>query len=144
MPFVCEGERVQEDRAGTPIEGRHEALGRVEYSDKIFIEIAYREARKVPGVVDLRGSFVEALTGRTKGIQVDRSGHDVSIDLKLSVEYGANIPLLAARVRDRVAQAVHQMTGKRVRAVNIHVDSIQAAGSAEHDERETGAEADGF
>ncbi|MCX7805233.1 MAG: Asp23/Gls24 family envelope stress response protein [Planctomycetota bacterium] len=107
---------------------RRETIGRVEVSDRVYSEIARREAQKVRGVVGLQGSFVEALTGRARGIQVDRTGHDVSVELRLCVEYGVNIPALAAEVRERVASAIRQMTGMRVRAVNIHVDAIAEPG----------------
>ncbi len=117
-------------------EGR-ETIGRVEISDRVFSEIACREAGTVSGVVGLRGSFVEALTGKAKGIQVDRTGRDVSLELRLCVEYGVNIPALAAKVRERVAGAIRQMTGMRVRAVNIHVDSIVEAGSGGGEKGET-------
>lgn len=67
----------------------------------------------------------EFLSGRrTKGIEIERDGVDVYVDLRVAVGYGVEIPVVAGRAQQAVREAVASMTGLAVRSVNVHVESV--------------------
>ena len=67
----------------------------------------------------------EFLTGRrAKGLQIDRDGEHVDIELNVTVAYGMRIPEVGGRVQDVVREAVGSMTGLTVRSVRVNVDAI--------------------
>lgn len=67
----------------------------------------------------------EILGGRrAKGIQIQRDGSDLTVDLIVAVDYGAEIPVVARQAQREIREAVASMTGLVVRSVNVTVDSI--------------------
>lgn len=69
----------------------------------------------------------EFLSGRrAKGIQIEREGADVYVDLRVAVAYGVEIPAVAARAQTSVREAVASMTGLKVRSVNVNVESVDS------------------
>lgn len=69
----------------------------------------------------------EILSGRrAKGIQIDRQGNDVSVELRVAVAYGVEVPLVAARAQRAVREAVASMTGLKVVSVTVNVESVDA------------------
>ncbi len=67
----------------------------------------------------------EFLSGRrAKGIQIEREGPDVYVDLRVAVAYGVEIPSVAARAQTAVREAVASMTGLQVRSVNVNVEIV--------------------
>lgn len=67
----------------------------------------------------------ELLTGRrTKGIELERAGDELTINLNVHVRYGLEIPKVAAEAQRTVREAVASMTGIRVRSVNVTVEKI--------------------
>ncbi len=69
----------------------------------------------------------EFLTGRrAKGIEIERDGKDVFVDLRVAVSYGVEIPAAAAAAQRAVREAVASMTGLQVRSVNVDVVSVDA------------------
>lgn len=68
----------------------------------------------------------EILGGRrARGINIEREGDDVWVDLSLAVIYGSEIPKVAAAVQDAVREAIGSMTGLAVRSVNVAVESVE-------------------
>jgi len=107
-------------------------LGSIRIHNNVMAVIARLAALKVPGVVELEGggSFVDGIAGMIgkrgldRGIRVDVSDNMVTIDIGVNIEYGRRIPEVAARLQSDVREAVEQMTGQAVRAVNISVQSV--------------------
>jgi len=67
----------------------------------------------------------EILSGRrTKGIQIEREGNDVYVDLTVAVAYGVEIPTASIKAQRAVREAVASMTGLVVRSVNVNVDAV--------------------
>ena len=99
--------------------------------------IAALAAGEVEGVVGMSGGLVGGLSemlGKSslaRGVKVEIGTREAAIDLYLTVEYGARIPVVAQRVQEGVKRAVEEMTGLKVVEVNIHVQGLQAAGSEE-------------
>lgn len=99
--------------------------------------IAALAAGEVEGVVGMSGGLVGGLSemlGKSslaRGVKVEIGTREAAIDLYLTVEYGARIPVVAQRVQEGVKRAVEEMTGLKVVEVNIHVQGLQAAGPEE-------------
>jgi len=75
----------------------------------------------------------EFLTGRrAKGIRIDRTGDDLTIQLNVSMTYGLQVPTVAKAAQRAVREAVASMTGLAVRSVDVHVEAIDlpATGAA--------------
>lgn len=106
-------------------------LGSVHVHQSVIASMARLVALKVPGVVEMGGSFVDDLAGilgkgtGDRGIRVEFQEGGVSIDLHVVLEYGVRIPQVAWQIQNEVKQAVEQMTGKPVKRVNVIVQSLR-------------------
>lgn len=67
----------------------------------------------------------EVLAGkRLKGINVNRDGNNLTVDLSVNVDYGLEIPTVAREVQRTVAENIEVMTSLNVRAVNVTIQGI--------------------
>ena len=60
----------------------------------------------------------------TKGVKIELNGKKVTIDIFVNVKYGVRIPDVAWAAQTSVKNAVENMTGLEVEAVNINVQDI--------------------
>lgn len=108
-------------------------LGAIHIHNSVIAVIARHAAMKVPGVTDLIGSIVDGIAGFVgrkpgdRGVHVEIVENAVVLELNVQVEYGVNIPKVAWQVQSEVRQAVEQMTGKPVKAVNVIVQGLKMA-----------------
>lgn len=108
-------------------------LGAIQIHNSVIAVIARHAAMKVPGVADLLGSIVDGIAGfvgrkpEDRGVHVELVENSVVLELSIQVEYGVNIPKVAWQVQSEVREAVEQMTGKPVRAVNVVVQGLRMA-----------------
>ena len=109
-------------------------LGSVQIHNHVIATIARLAALKVPGVVELSGNIVDGIAGfigrkaSDRGIQVDIQDNAVVLELHVILEYGVRIPQVSWQIQNEVRQAVSQMTGKSVRAVNVVVQTLKFPG----------------
>ena len=109
-------------------------LGAVQIHNNVVATIARIAALKVPGVAEMSGTFVEGLAGMIgkqvadRGIRVDFEDSHVVIELHVVIDFGVRIPQVAWQIQNEVRQAVEQMTGKNVKAVNVIVQSLRFRG----------------
>ena len=61
----------------------------------------------------------------TQGVEVERDGDELRIDLYVILEYGLNLAEVAAAVRSRVVYQVERLTGLRVTDVGIHIQGVR-------------------
>ncbi len=139
------GERKQDEGAGPrprpdrPAPGAGEErsedssdLGAITVHRDVIAAIARLAAMKVPGVVEMSGSFADGLASMIskhaddRGIKVDLEGHSVSLELSVVVEFGVRIPQVAWRIQNEVCRAIEEMTGNKVKAVNVVVKGIRS------------------
>lgn len=106
--------------------------GKTSIADVVVAKIAGIAAREVPGVHDLVGQgmgsamsgFAQRVTHvdtRSQGVNVEVGEREAAVDLRLTVEYGVNIPEMAQVVRRNVMSRLESMTGLMVKEVNIDV-----------------------
>ena len=116
--------------------------GEIKIHHHVIATIARLAALKVPGVASLSPSFAQGLA-RIFGKKADDTGirvllleSGVVIDLYVVVNFGVRIPQVAWQIQNEVRQAVEQMSGKNVRAVNVVVQSLQfeSGGKGLHEE----------
>ncbi len=103
-------------------------------SEDVVSVIAGIAVSEVPGVVDTAGGFAggisEVLSGKkklSKGIKVEVGEKETKIDVNIIVEYGTRIPDIAFEIQHKVKNAVKEMTGLDVIAVNVHVQGVRTS-----------------
>jgi uncharacterized alkaline shock family protein YloU len=123
----------QPESAGGNVEDGTD-LGAVQIHNNVIATIARLAALKVPGVAEMSATFVEGLAGMIgkpvvdRGIRVDFDENYVMIELHVVVDFGVRIPHVAWQIQNEVRQAVEQMTGKSVKAVNVIVQALRFGG----------------
>ena len=135
LPEVRDGARPadQTDSGDDHTEDGNE-LGSVQIHNHVIATIARLAALKVPGVVELSGNIVDGLAGfigrktNDRGIQVDIVDNSVVLELHVILEFGVRIPQVSWQIQNEVRQAVSQMTGKSVKAVNVIVQTLKFPG----------------
>jgi len=106
-------------------------LGSVQIHNNVIATIARLAAIKVPGVHEMSGGIVDDLAGMIRkksgdrGIRVDFDESGVVIQIHVILEYGVRIPHVAWQLQTEVRQAVEQMTGKHVKAVQVIVQGVK-------------------
>jgi uncharacterized alkaline shock family protein YloU len=109
-------------------------LGSVRIHNNVIAAIAHEAAARVPGVVELSGTLVDELAdmigkkGRDRGIRVAvEAENSIVVELTVILEFGVNIPEVCGQLQTEVRQAIEEMTGKNLQAVNVSVQSIRRA-----------------
>ena len=102
----------------------------IKISEEVVAKIAGIAAAEVKGVFGMNGGLVEGFSeifGKksfSKGVKVQVTEKDATIDLYIIVEYGCRIPDIAWEIQNRVKTSVENMTGLKVLEVNIHVQGV--------------------
>jgi uncharacterized alkaline shock family protein YloU len=110
-----------EDLAKTNVGG-----DKIKISEEVVATIAGVTALEVDNVA-LSGGFVDGLAGMLgkknlgKGIRVEMREDTVTVELSLTVQFGAKIHELAKEVQQRVRDTIIDMTGLKVASVNVNV-----------------------
>ncbi len=107
-------------------------LGLITISEDVLLKVAGYAALECYGIVAMsskraKDGFVEWL-GRenlTKGVQVNITEEGIDIDLFIIVEYGISIVEVCNIIKSQVCYKIENMTGARVRKVNISVEGIR-------------------
>ncbi len=114
--------------------------GNVSISSDVVAVIASLAASSVEGVAEmvnsLKGGFSELLGKKnlSKGVKVSIEDKNVTVDLFITVEYGAKIPEVAWEIQEKVKSELETMTGLNVVAVNISVEGIKVPKATDADE----------
>lgn len=108
-------------------------LGAIRVHNSVIAAIARLAALKVPGVVEMSGSFAEGLASMVgkasfdHGIKVDADDQKVNLDLHIVIAFGVRIPQIAWRIQNDVRKAIEDMTGKKVGLINVIVQGVRLA-----------------
>jgi uncharacterized alkaline shock family protein YloU len=106
---------------------KHTENFEVEINKDVLIGIAGIALEGVKGVTPVTPPVKvgEVLAGkRLKGINVNRDGSNVTVDLTVNVDYGLEIPAVAREVQRVVAENIEVMTSLNVKAVNVTIQGI--------------------
>lgn len=106
------------------------AGGTTTIGDAVVSQIAGMAVGEVEGV-RTGGSATRSMLGRardssgkTHGVSVEVGKTGTAVDLKVSVEYGADLLELTAKARERVVNRVENLVGLAVTEVNVTVTDI--------------------
>jgi uncharacterized alkaline shock family protein YloU len=107
-----------------------EELGRIQVNDDVIATIASLAAVEVEGIVSIAGGSslaeVWGSKGMKKGISVvtDEANNFAVIDMDVQVQYGIEVYKAAHQLQRTVKNAVENMTGLRVKEVNVRISNI--------------------
>ena len=107
-------------------------LGLITISEDVLLKVAGYAALECYGIVAMsskraKDGFVEWLgkENLTKGVQVNITEAGIDIDLFIIVEYGISIVEACNIIKSQVCYKIENMTGAKVRRVNISVEGIR-------------------
>ena len=107
-------------------------LGLITISEDVLLKVAGYAALECYGIVAMsskraKDGFVEWLgkENLTKGVQVNITEAGIDIDLFIIVEYGISIVEVCYIIKSQVCYKIENMTGAKVRRVNISVEGIR-------------------
>ena len=107
-------------------------LGLSTISEDVLLKVAGYAALECYGIVAMsskraKDGFVEWLgkENLTKGVQVNITEAGIDIDLFIIVEYGISIVEVCNIIKSQVCYKIENMTGAKVRRVNISVEGIR-------------------
>ena len=123
---------VVESQEISVAEAAETGYGQIRINNNVIAIIAHETAKKVPGVVELHGSLADDLAGmigkksKDKGIRIGKENEELlTIDLTVVLEFGVSIPDICVQLQTTVKDAVEDMTGQQVYAVNVLVQGIR-------------------
>lgn len=106
--------------------GRRTDLGSVHIRNDVVCTIASLAAREVEGVVGIWSPPWLLRSFRSdSGVRVQILEDEVRLWMSLVVEYGVNLPHVAAEVQDRVRERVEQMTQLNPAEVHVSIQEIK-------------------
>lgn len=98
-------------------------------------------ALSVPGVTSMSARFTDVLIdsvpgmeSESPGVRITENARGISVDLYVNVGYGVRIPEAAWEIQNAVSRTVREITGIRLRAVNIHVQGVERQGGAKEEQ----------
>ena len=107
-------------------------LGLITISEDVLLKVAGYAALECYGIVAMsskraKDGFVEWLgkENLTKGEKVKITDAGIDIDLFIIVEYGISIVEVCNIIKSQVCYKIENMTGAKVRRVNISVEGIR-------------------
>ena len=106
-------------------------LGVVQIHKKVIGDIAAAAIKEVAGVqlatFGVVGSIAEAFGYKNYPavtVVVDKD-QQVSLEIRVIIEYGMNIPLVARQIQDVIQHAVEEAVDINLREINVNVQAIE-------------------
>src|SRR5436309_9429150 len=106
--------------------------GRIEVSPNAIASLAAQASLECYGVVGMASpNFVNGLAEllhieqRNRGVQVRFDEEQISIDLFVILQYGTRISTVADEMMQSVKFNVERALGRKLKAVNIHVQGLR-------------------
>jgi len=112
------------------IEKSEIVMDKIHIADEVIAAIAALAVGRQPSIVPSSTGVGEGLAGflgmKTpgKGVKVDNFDTGVSIDIFITMEYGARINIIARQLQSSVREDIEKMTGLKVLHVNVHVQGL--------------------
>ncbi|MDD3705632.1 MAG: Asp23/Gls24 family envelope stress response protein [Clostridiaceae bacterium] len=106
--------------------------GEVNITDEVLATISGLAATECYGLVGManknaKDGLVELLKRENlaKGVKVTTDGEEINVDLYIVVEFGTRISTVADNIISKVKYTVENMTGLKVKKVNINVQGVR-------------------
>lgn len=112
-------------------------LGEIKINHDVIASIVRLAALQVPGVAAVGGGFVDGISellskreADKRGVKVTEDAHGLySVELRLVVNYGAEIGRTAYAVQVAVRKQIIAMTDKSVARVDVVVEGVRLPGN---------------
>ena len=107
-----------------------EKIGEVRIADDVVAVIAGIATMEVDGVASMAGNItkdiISKISGKSlaKGVKVEMEENNVVVCLAINVRYGYNVPATSKKIQEKVKSSVENMTGLKVRKVNISIAGV--------------------
>ena len=105
-------------------------IGTVQIADDVVAIIAGIAATEIEGVSSMAGGLTKDLISKlgvknlSKGVKVEVTDGEVSVEVSLNVAYGYNVPDVSTKVQEKVKTAIENMTGLSVAEVNVKIAGV--------------------
>ena len=106
-------------------------LGSVQMHKKVIGDIAVAALNEIPGVNLAEFGFLGDLFDvfgykhyPAVSVRSDKNG-DLSLNLRVNVDYGLNIPNIASRIQDTVREAIEKTVDIDDVEINVNIQSVQ-------------------
>ena len=109
---------------------REEGIGEIQIANEVVAAIAGISASEIEGVETISGGMKNELVGKfgtkknAKGVKVVVNDNECEVEIAITMKYGYSIPEASAKVQDRVAQAINEMTGLTCSRVNVIIAGV--------------------
>ena len=109
---------------------RQDEQGSINISEEVIGIIAVEAIGQVEGVGGIANTLSKDIAeflgkkSAVKGVRIHVDNTDIRIDAYIAVKYGYAIHEVALQVQTAIADAVTDMTGLPVAAVNVHVSGV--------------------
>ncbi len=116
--------------------------GQIKIHEGAIATIVRKAACAVPGVTRITGnSFVDNIAEivgskkiQDRSIQIAMNNASVAVELSINIQYGVQLPAVAAAVQDAVSKEINAITGLNVTKVNVIVREMEDAADDESEE----------
>jgi len=115
--------------------GEQVDLGNVHIHKKVVGDIAAASLKDIPGVnlarFGLIGGICELFGYKNfPGVYVtiDQLGQ-ISLEIRVQIDYGINIPVVAHQIQDKVQEAVEQALEIELKEINVSIQSVERRSS---------------
>ena len=118
------------------IQIKSDQLGEVKIADEVVAIVAGLAATEVEGVSSMAGNSTNEIVSKlgmrnlSKGIQIEVENDEIKVSVAINIAYGYNIPDVSAKVQDKIASAIENMTGLHVAEGNVRIASVDMNGQA--------------
>ena len=125
-----------------PVAEHGNQYGQIKIHEGAIATIVRKAACSVPGVTRITGnSFVDNIAEivgskkiQDRSIQIAMNNASVAVELSINIQYGVQLPAVAAAVQDVVSKEINAITGLNVTKVNVIVREMEDAADDESEE----------
>lgn len=109
---------------------KNDNIGEVQIADDVIAIIAGLAATEVEGVASMAGNITKEIIAKlgmknlSKGVKVILGEDSVTVDLSLNISYGYNVPEISVKVQEKVKSSIENMTGLKVKEVNVNIAGV--------------------
>lgn len=135
MARLTSGTTSRKHASASSVAERGTQYGQIKIHESAIATIVRKAACAVPGVTRITGnSFVDNIAEivgskkiQDRSIQIVMNNASVAVELSINIQYGVQLPAVAAAVQDAVSKEINAITGLNVTKVNVIVREMEDA-----------------
>ena len=135
MARLTSGTTSRKHASASSVAERGTQYGQIKIHEGEIATIVRKAACAVPGVTRITGnSFVDNIAEivgskkiQDRSIQIVMNNASVAVELSINIQYGVQLPAVAAAVQDAVSKEINAITGLNVTKVNVIVREMEDA-----------------